>query len=170
MRVETDILCQRCKYNLRTLDEMVNCPECNTPVADTLRVVDLGEYGRGPTRRLQLTLSAPCLVLIPIADLIAVLGTGDFLRVVLWGDRGERATAWGQLMFVGVGAIGAAFLAVIGAALTLPRDLQRWQVHGLDSRCRRRRLFFIIHIPLIALPYVLGMFARLVKTFGLGGM
>ena len=159
MQVETDILCQRCKYNLRTLDRAASCPECNTPVADTLRVVDLGEYRRGPMRRLQLTLSAPCMVLIPIADLIAVLGVGVFLRVILWGDPGERATAWGELMVVGVGAMGAAFLGVIGALLTLPRDLERWRVHGLETRCRRRRRFFIIHIPLFLLPYLLQVFA-----------
>ena len=170
MQVETDILCQRCKYNLRSLDATANCPECNTPVADTLRVVDLGEHGRGPIRKLQLELSTACVVFIPIADLIAVFGTGDFLRVIFWGDRGERATAWGQLMFVGVGAFGASILGVIGALLTLPRDLERWEVHGLKTRCRRRRRFFLIHIPLFALPYVLGMLARLVETFGLRNM
>lgn len=159
MKIETDILCQRCKYNLRTLDETASCPECNSPVADTLRIVDLGEHGRGPIRRLQLTLSAPCMVLIPIADLIAVLGVGLFLYVIFLGDPGQRATAWGELMVVAAGAMGASLLGIIGAALTLPRDLQRWRVHGLESRCRKRRRFFIIHIPLFLLPYLLQLLA-----------
>ena len=35
--VESNVPCMGCGYNLRTLQTSSNCPECNTPVANSMR-------------------------------------------------------------------------------------------------------------------------------------
>lgn len=39
--LEADVLCLRCRYNLRGIDRAGNCPECGYLVADTLTVIAL---------------------------------------------------------------------------------------------------------------------------------
>ncbi len=161
MQIETDVHCLRCDYNLRTLDEAAKCPECNMPVADTLRAVELGETGRGPARRFQLTLAGICAVLIAPADAMTAIFTLEFVQMSFWGTPSEQTTAWGSLIFIAAGATSASILAAVGALLTLPASLDCWHAHGLATRCRRQRRLFLIHSPMFVLPFVLQMIVRM---------
>ncbi len=43
-RIDEDLLCRLCDYNLRGLEESADCPECSTPIARSARP-DLIQFG-----------------------------------------------------------------------------------------------------------------------------
>jgi hypothetical protein len=78
-RVDRDFTCVECEYNLRTLAIDRNCPECNTPVAETIDArlfvpqQWLERVGRGAT---VLAVGAGLLVLYCVLLLSRWLGSG----------------------------------------------------------------------------------------------
>lgn len=71
MTVTTDVSCIECQYNLRTLPVGSACPECGTPVvnslrADLLRFADpkwLGQVHEGTKLLIVVLIGAPCVFL-----------------------------------------------------------------------------------------------------------
>jgi hypothetical protein len=125
-RINTDLPCAECGYNLRTLATGARCPECNWPVADTLRPQP------DASKRLLIAVIgiglAPWLLYIPAARLVPIregCGTVAILfgasviaaGILLLVGRSARIR-WGRSRF-GQRGIAAMFICAVFVCINL---------------------------------------------------
>lgn len=180
-----DLLCARCRYNLRGLSVRSTCPECGTPIKGTLlAVID-------PRARELQPIEWPRL---RAAGLMAWGAAGLGAALMIWLLRFEeiaaslnvelptRWAAWWATVLVGVSGVGAVTMirphrgipkwqvaaAAAGAAMYLPLAYVTWQIHGVVDAAHaggyftsvgpdpRRTLLRLVTAALLALA-ILGL-------------
>ncbi|MEX0653145.1 MAG: hypothetical protein WD534_07885 [Phycisphaeraceae bacterium] len=133
-RLTTDLLCQQCRYNLRTLPADATCPECGEAVATTVQAANDHAHA-GPWLR-QLYSGVKCMLTAQLCFLGGILGAfaageGAFVLGILMGlllmgiamfllaTPGSRAMAYGWRRRHQYVANGLLALTVVGMFLLL---------------------------------------------------
>jgi hypothetical protein len=121
-RIDMDVPCLRCGYNLRTLFDDRDCPECGASVHESARLLRLCHYKPDWLYRL-----ANATVWIGTSMICFAL----FVILVLWSPRGVLVKAASDVIFVCV------LVGLVGFwRITTPHS--RGQIHADHIRIRAR--------------------------------
>ena len=106
-RVEWDLPCERCRYNLRTLGIEANCPECGHAVLETLTARQQRRDGPPITAARRVVLGVACLAAGVFTDIVLIINC--CVDRALFGAWAPVSTTVGFALFwagLGLFAIG----------------------------------------------------------------
>lgn len=143
-RIDRDLPCVSCGYNLRTLPESGCCPECSEAVAMTLEAEPTG-WQLGPVQALRD--AALAMAWWPVATVVSVMATlliALLASVELWGLAGFPAvTGVISIIFYLVGSLN--FINAAQAAL--PSSA------GIPKRARMRTTLLAVTLLVAVVAY-----------------
>ena len=130
-RIATDLVCDQCGYNLRTLHCTAACPECGCAVGESLRPDDLVFAPRKYLRRM--AAGADCLMLV--AGLLLAMLLVYLAAVVISACSHTLVSEDAAGIVVALCGVPVAVLAPLGVILMTARDpRRRSQTRDLPSR------------------------------------
>ena len=165
-RIEGDLYCLNCDYNLRMLSEKGNCPECGMAVRVTLREDLLKDASPAWLMMLEKgarLFRAGVIWALPTLWLGVVVGTIGFFCLLQKEVGRDEPARDRNLRLAGQGMLGVGAMGFIGIAMGLV-----WVLFMSRTRVFADRMYFDVFFLGIHAIYFLGLLFALRYIRGLG--
>lgn len=120
LAVYTDLACTHCDYNLRTMHIESKCPECGTPIANSLTYNDLAYADQEWLRRVRLGIRCILYSLFVIGPAIVILPTLGPVR----GGYSNRTSDWTRFIEQFVQSLFAMLPLLLGIGFPLVTSVE----------------------------------------------